>query len=56
MIRCYWFSVLIVFPVSMPSQVMETAKKAFALACVEQLVPTLREHVIEHLVFPLCVP
>jgi hypothetical protein len=43
-------------PVSMPSQVMEVAKKAFALACVEQLVPTLSEKAIEQAVFPLCLP
>jgi len=40
----------------MPSQAMQVAKKAFALACVEQLVPTLGESVIEQAVFPLCLP
>ncbi|KAI0670930.1 hypothetical protein C8Q78DRAFT_974125 [Trametes maxima] len=32
------------------------AKKAFALACIEQLIPVLSEETIRTQVYPLCVP
>ncbi|KAI0684715.1 hypothetical protein C8T65DRAFT_593381 [Cerioporus squamosus] len=37
-------------------RVLLDAKKAFALACVEQLVPVLSEAVIQSQVYPLCYP
>ena len=37
-------------------RVLLDAKKAFALACVEQLVPVLSESVIQSQVYPLCHP
>ncbi|RPD77986.1 hypothetical protein L226DRAFT_544371 [Lentinus tigrinus ALCF2SS1-7] len=37
-------------------RVLLDAKKAFALACVEQLVPVLSEAVIQSQVYPLCHP
>jgi len=41
---------------SVKSRAMENAKKAFALACIEQLIPTLSEKIIEQTVFPFCLP
>ena len=37
-------------------RVLLDAKKAFVLACVEQLVPVLSESVIQSQVYPLCHP
>jgi hypothetical protein len=44
------------FSAFVQSRVMENAKKAFALACIEQLVPILDDTVIEQTVFPFCIP
>ncbi len=40
---------------SLPREYLD-AKKAFALACVEQLVPVLSEPIIQSQVYPLCHP
>lgn len=34
----------------------EMAKKSFALVCIEQLVPSVADHTLEHAIFPLCLP
>ena len=39
-----------------PSQVMESAKMAFALACIEQLVPNVGEERIQSQIIDMCIP
>lgn len=39
-----------------PSKVMESARMAFSLACIEQLVPNVDEERIQSQIFDICIP
>lgn len=41
---------------SRSSKVMESARMAFSLACIEQLVPNISEEKIQNQIFDICVP
>lgn len=41
---------------SKSSKVMESAKMAFSLACIEQLVPIISEEGIQNQIFNMCLP
>ena len=41
---------------SKSSKTMESAKVAFSLACIEQLVPSIREERVQSRIFDVCVP
>lgn len=41
---------------SRPSKMMESAKMAFSLACIEQLVPNVDEEWVQSQIFDICIP